>query len=250
MNSRFYIHVEEYGKQLDMLNIEQKGRLLEALIMVARDQTPDETDMDDLTVMCFSFFRDRMLRDFELSQKRSDSGSKGGRPKAKESKEKQTKANENKEKQDKAPKPKPKPIPKPNIKDICASDPDPDEDEAEKMFRKIWEQYPQKRGLGSVTKEQKVKLWKEIGEEHLLRALRRYTDDIKSKETRGDFVPAWQNGDTWFNTGYMDYLDGNYSPSQADPKPKKTANGFCNYQQTEISEEVQDRLYQLQFEDS
>lgn len=243
--TRFYIHVEEYGRQLDMLSIEQKGRLLDALITFARDETPDEGDMDDLTLMCFSFFRDRMLRDVELSQKRADSGRKGGE--ANGSKTKQTKANENKSKQDEAPKPEPKPEPKPVKEDICASE--SEEDEAETMFRKVWERYPNKKGLGSISTAQRVKLWKEVGEEHLLRALQRYLDDMRSKELRGDFVPAWKNGDTFFNTGYLDYLDENFHPSPADPKPMKTVSGMLNFEPSGTNwDEVADMVMQKQEE--
>ena len=247
--TRFFIHVEEYGSQLDMLNIEQKGRLLDALITVARDQAPDEGDMDDLTRMCFSFFRDRMFRDVELSQKRANSGRKGGE--ANGNKTKQNEANENNEKQGEAPKPEPEPEPiTKKEKDICVSG--TEKSDAEEMFRRVWMEYPNKKGLGSISITQKVKLFREVGEEQLLRALHRYLDEMNTKGSRGDFVPAWKNGGTWFKTGYVDYLDKNFSPSPPDPKQKviRTAVKYFENQKSEAEKvEIARQLDEIMIKD-
>lgn len=228
------IHFEEYGAQLDMLNNEQTGLLLKALISVANGSEP-VGDMDDLTRMCFSFMKDRMERDMALSKTRADAGRQGGlnsKPGAKESKAKQSEANE---KQDQSPIPITNTDTDTDKEDICASDP------AEELFRKVWAMYPNKKGLGAVSKSQKQKLL-EIGEDHLIRALNRYMDERREKELRRDFCPNWQNGSTWFNSGFADYLDQNYQPAPPDPKQIKSSP-IANFQPSEVNQD--DIMYQI-----
>ena len=74
------------------------------------------------------------------------------------------------------------------------------------FFDELWKLYPIKRGKGSVSKTQKAKLYA-IGEGHLRRALNRYLTDLKKDTWRKP-----QNGSTFFNSGYKDYLDENYEP--------------------------------------
>jgi hypothetical protein len=81
-------------------------------------------------------------------------------------------------------------------------------------FERLWKQYPNKRGKGQVSDTKKKTLY-EIGEEKIERALKRYLDDL-SKDS------SWrkpQNGSTFFNSGYVDYLDENYEKPQ-EPKPQ------------------------------
>lgn len=82
-------------------------------------------------------------------------------------------------------------------------------------FERLWKQYPNKRGKGQVSDTKKKTLY-EIGEEKIERALKRYLDDL-SKDS------SWrkpQNGSTFFNSGYVDYLDENYEKQQ-EPKPQR-----------------------------
>lgn len=104
--------------------------------------------------------------------------------------------------------------------------------EAEALFEKLWKEYPLKRGKGKVSAAKKRELF-EIGEEAMYRALRRYIDEHEAREKRGEFVPAWQNGDSFFNTGYIDYLDENYVAAPRDPpRPASTRSGFVNIEQS------------------
>lgn len=222
------IHYEEYGAQLDMLNAEQLGMLLKSLISVARGGDPS-SDMDALTLMCFQFMKDRMIRDMELSQKRADAR-KGKTTSGTNTEQNETK--DNKTEQSETPIPitntnTKEPITNTKKKDISASD--PAVKDAEECFRKVWEMYPNKKGLGSVSKSQKLKLFREVGEEHLIRALNRYLEEHKKKEQRGDFCPPWKNGSTWFNSGYVDYLDENYQQAPADPQ-KRSGTKFNNFE--------------------
>lgn len=88
------------------------------------------------------------------------------------------------------------------------------------LFEKLWKQYPCKRGKGQVSDAKKRKLY-EIGEQSLINAIDRYKAEL-SKET-------WrkaQNGSTFFNSGYVDYLDGNFEPSKVISN-----NKFNNFEQ-------------------
>lgn len=245
------IHYEEYGSQLDMLNAEQLGMLLRSLISVAKGEDPS-SDMDALTQMCFQFMKDRMIRDMELSEKRSNARRKDH---PEETNTEQNETKNNKTEQSETPIPitntnNQKPITNTKEKDICASD--PDSDEAEKLFRKVWEMYPNKKGLGSVKKSQKLKLFREVGADHLTRALNRYLEEHKKKEQRGDFCPPWKNGSTWFNSGYLDYLDENYQPAPVDP-PKRsgTGSGLLNFEQSGTDyDALADQLWMKELEGS
>ena len=96
-----------YKEQVDLLNMEQRGVLLTAIMCYAADEPLPE--MDGMCQMCFSFIKGNLDRDFEKYQKtceaRREAGKKGGRPKANGSGEKAKKANGFFEIQSKAKKP-------------------------------------------------------------------------------------------------------------------------------------------------
>lgn len=74
------------------------------------------------------------------------------------------------------------------------------------FFERIWKLYPVKKGKAAVSKSQKIKL-SNRGFEVIETCIQRY---IKT-------IPSWQemqNGSTFFNTGYVDYLDENFSQTQ------------------------------------
>ena len=80
------------------------------------------------------------------------------------------------------------------------------------FFDQIWKLYPKKEGKGQVSLTQKKKIYN-IGLEEMTRAIERYK---KAKE--GTDRKYLQNGSTFFNSGYVDYLDANY-----EDKPMQTA---------------------------
>lgn len=89
------------------------------------------------------------------------------------------------------------------------------------FFEKVWKLYPNKRGKGRVSVTQKKKLCKVVYEE-LKRCIERYIKDLeKDKNWRNP-----QNGSTFFNSGYIDYLDENYKEVPNESRTKdKTNNG-------------------------
>ena len=106
--------------------------------------------------------------------------------------------------------------------------------EANALFEKLWKLYPVKRGKGQVSDTAKLRLLK-IGEQELLRAMKRYNTDLdKDSEWRKP-----QNGSTFFNSGYVDYLDDNYVPSE-NPK-KKSYSGISERLAEETERNINSR---------
>jgi Bacteriophage replication protein O. len=72
------------------------------------------------------------------------------------------------------------------------------------FFEMLWSLYPRKKGKGKVSKTQKGKL-ANIGIDEMTRAIDRYIAENKGTEEK-----YLQYGSTFFNSGYLDYLDKNY----------------------------------------
>lgn len=91
-----------------------------------------------------------------------------------------------------------------NKKTMCNAD-------ADALFEKLWSMYPSKRGKGQVSEAKKRRLL-DIGFKEMERAITRYKADLAENTWRKP-----QNGSTFFNSGYVDYLDKNY---QGDMGPE------------------------------
>lgn len=97
--------------------------------------------------------------------------------------------------------------------------------DASALFEKLWKRYPNKKGKGQVSSSAKKRLL-EVGEEEMIRAIERYEKELeKDKDWRKP-----QNGSTFFNSGYVDYLDANYVPSN-NKLQKQMGTKFNNFQQ-------------------
>lgn len=79
--------------------------------------------------------------------------------------------------------------------------------EIDDFFEKVWKLYPSKKGKGQISDAKKRKLY-DIGFEELARAIERYKQGLEVENWRKP-----QNGSTFFNSGYIDYLDANYEES-------------------------------------
>ncbi len=90
------------------------------------------------------------------------------------------------------------------------------------LFEELWALYPCKKGKGQVSDARKLKLL-EIGFDEMSRAVNRYLSELKKDDWRRP-----QNGSTFFNSGYVDYLDANYVP---DKKPEKQQGQFNQFPQ-------------------
>ena len=104
--------------------------------------------------------------------------------------------------------------------------------EIDSFFESVWKLYPTKRGKGQVSDAKKKKLY-EVGYENLKLAIQRYTDELSKEEWRKP-----QNGSTFFNSGYIDYLGDNYQPSTGQVKSKNKFNQFPqrNYTMEQMSD--------------
>ncbi len=210
----------KYLRQIQKLDMAERGELFTAILCYASgEQIPD---MDAATDMAFSFIQEQIDRDnaayADKCQKRREAGKLGGRPKAnglEENQEKAKKANGFSEKQN-------------NPDNEYEYDYENDKDIinnlaiAKSMFERLWKMYPNKKGKGQVSDTQKKRLLA-IGEDKLVKAIERYSFELQKD---ADWRKA-QYGSTFFNSGYVDYLDENYVPG----KTAKPQNSFNNFNQ-------------------
>lgn len=121
-------------------------------------------------------------------------------------------------------------VPKDN--DICAPDGAPDakpptKKEVDALFERLWEQYPIKRGSGKVSDAKKRKL-AAVGEEHMMRCIDRFKADMKTLERP---IDKYLNGSTFFNSGYLDYMDDKFKPIPARGNPYRKKLDCLRYDQ-------------------
>lgn len=98
------------------------------------------------------------------------------------------------------------------------NEPKGENDLVEVFFEKIWSLYPSKKGKGKISNTKKKELYK-LGEE-LERCISRYIKFVEGERERGFQSLKFQNGSTFFNSGYVDYLDSNYLEKEEE-KPKR-----------------------------
>lgn len=109
-------------------------------------------------------------------------------------------------------------------------------------FERLWKKYPSKKGKGQVSDTKKKVLY-QIGEEHIQRALERYLDGLEKDA-------SWrkpQNGSTFFNSGYVDYLDENYEKPQ-EPKPQRNPASVLECERDYDFDSLEMQLMQKQLE--
>ena len=111
----------------------------------------------------------------------------------------------------------------------------PSKADVEAFFESVWNLYPVKKGKGQVSDTKRKALFK-IGFDELERAINRYLTELKKDA-------SWrkpQNGSTFFNSGYVDYLDENFVPDPKAPRPGNQSN----YHKQTKAEEL-DEAYQM-----
>lgn len=87
----------------------------------------------------------------------------------------------------------------------------PSKKEIDAFFESVWKLYPNKKGKGQISDSKKKALF-EIGYDEIKRAIERYQQELTIDS-------SWrhpQNGSTFFNSGFVDYLDKNYTESKKD----------------------------------
>lgn len=102
-------------------------------------------------------------------------------------------------------------------------------DDVSELFEKLWKLYPVKKGKGQISDAKKIKLF-QIGFDEMSRAIERYIRELGKDDWRKP-----QNGSTFFNSGYIDYLDENYVPGE-EKKTRGKKNTFKDFEQRDYSE--------------
>jgi len=111
--------------------------------------------------------------------------------------------------------------------------PKPTKADIDAFFFSLWDLYPVKKGKGRVSDAKRKALFA-IGKEEMERAIDRYLQELKKDS---DWRKP-QNGSTFFNSGYVDYLDANFTPDEARPVKQS------NYQKQTKADEL-DSFYRM-----
>lgn len=103
------------------------------------------------------------------------------------------------------------------------------EESHDDFFERIWKLYPIKKGKGQVSKARKQVLQR-IGYEELERCVNRF---VKTMEKENRDKQYWMQGSTFFNSGYVDYLDKNWNDTEKSITTNKqvTKNMFNDFEQ-------------------
>lgn len=91
-----------------------------------------------------------------------------------------------------------------------------DTDKVNEYFESLWTEYPSKKGKARVSQAKRKELHK-LGEE-MERCIKRYSKDVEDQRANGFKELKFQNGGTFFNTGYIDYLDVNFKAEEESKK--------------------------------
>ena len=97
----------------------------------------------------------------------------------------------------------------------------PSKTDINEFFDSVWQLYPVKKGKGQVSDTKRKALFT-IGYEEMSRAIGRYLQELK----RDSHWRKAQNGSTFFNSGYVDYLDENFVPDE--PRKEGASYGTNN----------------------
>lgn len=220
-----FVLYTKYLTQVEKLDIEQRGILFTAILRYAAGESIP--NMDSVTEMLWSIIEDQLQIDFEKYQKtcnaRKEAGSRGGKTRGKQNEANQANANfvkQSQANQADSDNDNDSDNDSDNKKTMCKAD-------ADTLFEKLWMRYPNKRGKGQISDANKRHLL-DIGFERMARAIDRYKADLARDSWRKP-----QNGSTFFHSGYIDYLDENYTPP--DPKSRTAGsaktNKFNNFNQ-------------------
>ena len=106
--------------------------------------------------------------------------------------------------------------------------------DADTLLNRLWKLYPVKKGKGRISATQKKKLLK-IGYDEMARAIERYKQYVESV----DYL-HYQYGSTFFNSGYVDYLDANYDPKS---EPEARSSQIKSSQEKNMFNEYPHREY-------
>lgn len=105
------------------------------------------------------------------------------------------------------------------------------EESHDDFFERIWKLYPINKGKGRISKTKKQVLQR-IGYEELERCVNRFVQTMENEHRDKQY---WMHGSTFFNSGYVDYLDKNWADTEHSIKVNKPVpkNKFTGFEQRE-----------------
>jgi hypothetical protein len=89
----------------------------------------------------------------------------------------------------------------------------------------LWNLYPSKTGKANAIKKI-PKLIKQYSYEQIERCIERYKQYVINRRNTDFPTLKYQNGSTFFNSGYVDYLDENYKPLQPVQEQRANAGAY------------------------
>lgn len=107
------------------------------------------------------------------------------------------------------------------------------------FFEECWKLYPNKRGKGKVSNTAKKRIHK-LGDE-FKRCIERYIADVEEQRGKGFKELKYKNGSTFFNNGYIDYLDKNYKEAISEFGTNSTAD-IGEHREKSLNELIQEEL--------
>ena len=192
-----------WKKAVDRWGNEKRGELYAVILDYLFESIVPETT-DPLTLTIFDMVKEQI----DVNNQRYENGKKGGRPKVIKS-ENQNKTKQKPKQNQKQSKPKANVNVNDNVNDNDNTNSAFTNAQIEKVFEEVWKAYPEKKGKGRVSMADKKRIAM-IGKEKMIEAIEKYTDEIT-----GQGWKHFQNGSTFFHSGYVDYLPENYSPPTA-----------------------------------
>ena len=192
-----------WKKAVDRWGNEKRGELYAVILDYLFESIVPETT-DPLTLTIFDMVKEQI----DVNNQRYENGKKGGRPKVIKS-ENQNKTKQKPKQNQKQSKPKANVNVNDNVNDNDNTNSAFTNAQIERVFEEVWKAYPEKKGKGRVSMADKKRIAM-IGKEKMIEAIEKYTDEIT-----GQGWKHFQNGSTFFHSGYVDYLPENYSPPTA-----------------------------------
>lgn len=109
-------------------------------------------------------------------------------------------------------------------------------DDANALFERVWKLYPLKKGKGKISDAAKKRI-AAIDYNEMARAIERYKKYVDSV----DYL-HYQNGSTFFNSGYIDYLDANYTVANTPKQSNQKNNQFGKMMQQDYDIEQLEQM--------
>lgn len=221
MKNSFVLYTD-YIDQIELLNMNQRGVLLTAMMMYVSGEPLPE--MDGMTMMAFSFIKAQIDRDSDKYDKtveaRREAGRKGGKAKqananiANQNKAKLANASIAKQTETKQ---------ADNVNDNDNVNVNDKNNIYTAAFEKMWSVYPRRKEKQKAWKCYKARLAEGSSEDALFTAVKRYADECRVKNTAEEYI---KHAATFFSKDrpFEDYLGEEYKPPMRNAGTKDMNN--------------------------